>query len=404
MSFYQLCYTRTGMQEMNAGWNVVASTPGISETASERFRSIAANIIRQKNLRKQFPEEILFLLSDDSYVYLGNIVMECGGGDGRGNSFVHGYTMVKSEYYQRCKAPYEVFGVRETAFIKCMAELTPERMGRMDELPHNFWQGEELRKKCGIEKYYGNLMRCVFSVLDRKDASLFIKVKLREDEPGNMDLKEVCKMIMCCILEGVPHILRPRITFSSYDIGKGKIRFMPVIPDKECEYFDLETGISNCDMRYTRDYTFLSAYMGRGRNQDWIDTENFLDHVFGAARCSNVTESIVESVYLYYKGEKGSNAARHMERFCKAGPLLCEETERILKYWGRQIEEEESAIKEMLSPEVYTDMQEETASEGKRLFDSLLGIIKGLLVRMKTCLKKRQGKQEYNVMEEKADE
>lgn len=340
MSFYQLCYTRTGSEQRNAGWNVTAMTPGISEEAVERFRSIAANIIRQKNSDKSLGEEILFWLSDDSYVYIGNAVMECSGGDGRGNSFVHGYIVVKSEYYQRCKMPDSMLGLKETIFIKNNCELVEERINRMDELPHNVWQRDVLLRECGIETFYRKLMRCVFSVLERKDASLFIKMR----EADCNKWKELCRKVIYCILLGLPYVLRPGLTFSSDNIGKGKIQFVSMISNRGSEFFDLENGEYFCELKCIQKYSYIDPCIFGNKVSDsaWKNTEVFLDQVFGASRCSNVTSRIIESVYLYYKQEPLKDASGQLSRFYKAGPVRCEKAERIVAYWERQIAEEEA--------------------------------------------------------------
>lgn len=341
MSFYQVCYTRVGKQERNAGWRVVAATKGVSKEALERFKSIASNAIQQKNLYEVIPSEIFFIQSDDRFVYLCNMVADCPGDDGRSNSFIHGYIIVRKEYYRRCEIPASIFGMVESEFIKEIPELGNSQekdLPRKDKIQYRNWNRQALIKKYGIEEIFDKLMVCVLSVLERKSASLCIRMR---KERLDM-LKEQSKEIMFCIMDRLPRILRIQLTASSFGIGKGKLFFSVEIPEKNQEFLDLETGECLCRLDGGTGYTFIEDFFGNFQeNEAWEQTEAFLETVYGWNGCSAVSFRLIEIVYSYYSLREPQNALEDLYVFLGAGPSICPVVYCFLEYLLLRIDVEQ---------------------------------------------------------------
>lgn len=322
MSFYQACYTRTGIQERESGWKVVAATEGLSKEALEHFRAISAGAIQKKNTYAAVPDEIFFVQKDERFVYLCNIVMNCVGSDGRGNSFVHGYIIAKGEHFQRCKIPSSIFGVDESEFVKNPFDLEENSMTglpKKEDLLFRNMNYQEIIARYGIEHNFNTLMLCIFSVIERKGASLCIRVKM--DQIGK--LKEISRELLFCIMERLPQMLRPQLTGSSFEIGKGKVYFSVSLPEGNQEYYDLETGQWLCALSCIKKYSFVPAFIeGSLKNSIWINTEIFFENVFRQNGCARVSNSLIESVYTFYNGEEPENALNSLYAFYDAAPML----------------------------------------------------------------------------------
>lgn len=322
MSFYQACYTRIGKQERNAGWSVIASTEGLSKIALEHFKAIASDIIQQRSLHKELPAEIFLIQEDKWFVYICNIVLDCVGSDGRGNTFVHGYIVTKREYYCRCQNPASVLGLAETEFIKGTNDLTDDSLKSLpkkDILSYHNWNRKILLEKYGLSDKYSELMLCVFSALERR-TSLCIRLGKQK---LNM-LREISRELLFCIMDGLPQILRPELTCSSFDIGNGTVFFSVDRTEKDQDFFDLETGVWSCSLECVNRYSFIRMLVeNTSENQPWKLTERFFDVVFSKKGCSNVTANMIENVYRFYCGDKPENARACLYEMVDAGPSIC---------------------------------------------------------------------------------
>lgn len=341
MSFYQACYTRLGRQERNAGWNVLAATEGMSRTALEHFKSIASDVVRQKKLSGVIPSEIFFIRADERFIYLCNMVLDCADDDGRGNSFIHGYIIVRSEYYRKCFFPSSILGIEDFEFIKNANELSDAQMKGLPQkklISHEQWNRQDLIQKYEIGAVYDELMMCVLSVLERKEASLCIRMKNGQLE----DLKKSSKEILFCIMEGLPQMLRTQITASSFDIGRSKLFFSVQIPKGNQEYFDLSTGEYSCPFVCRKWYMFLKGAMCDTRgNPIWEKTIIFFDTVFGWNGCAGVSHRLIEAVYSYYGSGRPENVSESLASFINAGPAICTMTYDFLRYMMPWIDAEE---------------------------------------------------------------
>lgn len=321
MGFYQICYTRVGGQERNAGWKAVASTKNIPEEAAERFKAISAGVIRQKNMAVKMPAEIFFIQADEGYFYLCNAVMECDGVDGRGNSFVHAYIIGRREYYERCHKPAEIFGVKEDAFIRGNGELWHQELKKEECLPCDRWDKSSILQKYDISmNCYLRLLKCVFTVLDREKASVCIIMDGDICDYEAWNLK--CRQLMFCIAEGMPQIKRSLLTFSTFDIGRTKL-FFAESRLKECgDCFDLRTGIWSGSDAALQEFSFWEqCAAARQPDEAWVKTEEFLEQVFTGAAGERVGGNMIEEIYLFYHGEKKRDAEEILAELCAADPV-----------------------------------------------------------------------------------
>lgn len=377
MGFYQACYTRIGRQERDAGWNVVAVTEGLSREALERFRAMASKVIRQKSLYKTVPAEIFFIQTDERFVYLCNMTADCISSDGRSNSFVHGFIIAKSEYYQRCRIPSSIFGLEKSEFIRDISELGDVRtcgLSKRDSICYRQQDRQSLLKKYYIEHRYDELMNCVLSVLQRKGASLCICMRTEQLDM----LWENSREVLFCIMDGLPRMLRAQLTVSSFAIGEGKLFFSNQVPEKGQEFFDLKTGEWSCKLVDASRYAFLRKLATEGKNDAvWRQTESFFDEVFGKNGCSSITNRLIEAVYCYNNACMQESASEVVADCLNAGPTVCPALYQFLTYllpWSDMEQIEESVQKklqylyDLKKDENYDIMFEIMMGRGKKNF------------------------------------
>lgn len=344
MSFYQVCYTRVGNQEQNAGWHTVAATEGLSAEASESFRAFASNAIRQTSLYPDVPPEIFFVCTDKRFVYMCNLVTECASEDGRRNSFVHGYVMAKNEYYDRCRMPSSLFGWEKSAFIRNISEVPDGEsysLPKQEAMPYKDMNRQELLRKYSLDRSYAKLMYCVISVLERKEASLCICIK----SEGIDKLWESSREILFCIMEGLPQMLRVQLTASSFRIGKGKLYFSNQAPKENQEFFDLRSGEYSCRAAEEESIVSLQHFWKEEKNQvntAWERTERFFDKVFEKNGCALVNSRLIETVYEYNNQAEPHAANEALYDCLNAEPAVCTELYQFLTYLLPWIDSEQS--------------------------------------------------------------
>lgn len=333
MSFYQACYTRVGKQERDAGWHVVAATDGLSKEALEHFRFIASNVIQKKGAYQELPSEIFLIQEDKRFAYICNIVLNCAGSDGRSNSFVHGLIIAKNEYYRNCRLPASVFGMEENEFIRRMSGWNgglPGSIPMKDICSFQRWDRTQILEEYKLSGRYYELMLCVFSVLERQESSLCLCMG-----GGHLDeLRQIGRKVLFCIMDGLPEMLRPQLTCSSFDIGNGKVSFSICRPETKQEFFDLETGERSCPLACIEHYSFIELFITDDSISDpnWKRTEEFFEMLVSNKRQFFITCLMVENVYRFYCGKNPENAAECLGMFLEVEPFVCPLLYRFLSY------------------------------------------------------------------------
>jgi len=311
------------MQEKDAGWNAIGVTKRLSKQALDRFKSMASNVIYQKNLSDGIPPEVFFIQSDGNFMYICNLVSDCAGDDKRGNSFIHGYIISKNEYYRRCIDPLSIMGMKDSEFIKSYNEM-PEGWEQGLPIKNGFcneeWNVQEILQKYKFADIYSELIACTLSVLGRRGASLCVCV----GSENSNELKDMQKEILFCIMEGLPKMLRAQFSCSTSEIGKGKVYFSPRVYESKQEFIDLMSGECVCRFSVLNQYSYIGKFLkGEERKEEWAQTELFFDIVFGQNGCSLINHQLIESVYTYYCNERPTSALESLYACLEARPAIC---------------------------------------------------------------------------------
>lgn len=284
MNLYQAGYTRKGKQGWDSGWDIVFPSADMPTVAKDGFRGFAGNLAMVAD-NDNMPKEVFGVFRRDPFLYFMNTNYRVSRQDidPRGVSFTHGYCIELADYYELCKQPEKLLGVREGTF---RTEYDPEEraLPTVDELAYEKMDPAVLRKKYGLDKddsdktkrsSYCELLYGVTCALEGYMSALCIKTDRPLEEYG-----QVCREVIYLIMRGLPYHLRPRLTFCSYKGGNAKVYFSDKAEGNH--YFDLETKEWVHDESKVVDYAFTLIY--KQADQTWQNllktTAEFIEETF----------------------------------------------------------------------------------------------------------------------------
>lgn len=267
---YQLYYTRCGIQEKKAGWNIVANSKGIPETAKNNFKSHAANLLNT-NPKIEGLSLAFDIQTIHDYVFLSHInyysINENGETDSRGISFIHGFAMQKADYQELIREPEQFLAIQKDCI---MLNYNGEKeLPVLSAIPYTKLTPEPLLDKYHLKQdSFDNLMGCICWAMNSVGKSLTI---IPESLHIN-ELKNVSQEITFLILRYMPYSLRMKVSVFSGIRQGATLCFSDHIPT-EGAWFCLETGEYECPNMPK--YDFIS-YFGNIRLKGFL-RDNILE-------------------------------------------------------------------------------------------------------------------------------
>ncbi|MCQ5140953.1 hypothetical protein [Enterocloster bolteae] len=243
MNIYQLHYTRLGKQGSGAGWQITGTAKGTPQLVINAFYKIASNLVLA-GAGNSMPAQALDIHIEDRYVYISHINYSSRNltdqTDIRGVSFVHGLVMRTDDYMELCRQPDRVMGIEDSFFDR-------DYEGKKDlpvlhTLPCASMDMTGILKEYGMDQTrYSEMMKCVYAALYSVNGSLCIKAGGIKGE----QLKTLCRKMTYLIYQGLPYVLRLKLSiFSGYRPGV-TICFSEKVENRE-SFYDLDTGEYRC--------------------------------------------------------------------------------------------------------------------------------------------------------------
>lgn len=252
MNFYQLGYFRTGKQGGDAGWKLVAASEGLDYDVANGFKGIAANLVELKKTLS-VPSHTLGVFQYERFVYIIHVNFAARGRDERGVTYVHGYCLSLRDYYELCREPEKLLGIREENYITEYDNSVRE-YPVLSELSYDRMDYDRLWEKYGFSvENYSRLMEGVICAAEGFTMPLCIRYTVDKD-----GYKQVYKEIMYLIMKGLPYHLRTKLTGYSHKSGGTVIYFSDTVDSNN--YFDLDNKTYACDYSKIKSYKFVNAF------------------------------------------------------------------------------------------------------------------------------------------------
>lgn len=294
MNLYQLYFTRTGKQELDAGWKIISASEGISKIASEDFKGIASNLIEMK--KQGVPQEILDIQFSKNFVFISGVNMNSIGMDSRGVAFAHGYIVNANEYYETCKSPEKIFGMKEGTFKKEFEGQTS--LPVLNDFEYDRLDLNTILQRYGItEEQYEKLVISAILAIEKLASPLCIKTTRPLES-----YMSVAKDLMYCIMCGLPYHLRVKANVSSFCKKNGTIFLSSQIENDN--YFDLESTESSCKDDYITKQPFWQLML-QSKKENKLDEcfaklAEFIDTTYGMPIEVSVEQLNIACQYAMY--------------------------------------------------------------------------------------------------------
>lgn len=278
MNLYQLYFTRTGRQEIGAGWKITAASAGTSKIAGDTFKGIASNLIELRKPKSS--DYVLDVREEKNFYYITHINFAAKGADARGNAFAHGMVLNPADFCNICKNPQILCGMDDACFeTEHRSEV--RELPVLHELSHQELEVAELLKKYRLDtETYIKLLKNAILAIESPDMPLCVAIG--EDI---QEKKCAAKEIMFLIYSGLPLQFRMRLSFSTAARSHCKIFFSDKVYGEN--YLDLGTGDISASYSGLERYQFFTEFDHVFKTGDFEEVfgrmGEFLDESFGYA-------------------------------------------------------------------------------------------------------------------------
>lgn len=307
MNLYQLYFTRTGRQEIGAGWKITAASAGTSKIAGDTFKGIASNLIE---LRKpESPDFVLDVREEKNFYFITHINYAAKGADARGNAFAHGMVLNPADFYEICRNPQILCGMDGACFeTEHRGEV--RELPVLNELPHYELDVGALLKKYGLDtETYIKLLKNAILAIENPDMPLYVAIGKNPQEK-----ESVAKEIMFLIYCGLPLQFCMRLSFCTAVRSHCKICFSDTVYGEN--YFDTGTG------------NISASYSGLEHYQFFRDFDNIFKSGNGGELFERMGEFLNES-FGYASNQIGCERMEIAYRYCTKA-LTIEEGTKFL--------------------------------------------------------------------------
>ena len=329
MNLYQAGYFRLGMQGVNAGWQLVSASDGMSQNAKEGFQGIASTLIGMKNAN--VPVLDFGVFKYDRFVYLLHINYQANGEDARGVSYVHCYCFNQKDYLELSMNPEKLFGIDEGCFPN-EYDSTIRAYPVVNEITYSPLSVEAIRAKYNIsDEHYKELVLSAISVTEGLTPALCLKKELPKEE-----YRDFYRDMLYLIDMGLPYQLRSKITAFSYS-GVNDALIYVTDQINSTNYVDFDNNDYHLEYDRVKSFEFVSLYdsvpaidkMGT----TWDSLSSWISETMEGSPKENGCPQIEAAYYAALKGGTGiasDKALDLLNAFLAYEPVDCDKTHAYL--------------------------------------------------------------------------
>ncbi len=252
MNLYQAGYYRLGTQGVNAGWQLVSASDGMSQKAKEGFQGIASTLIGMKNA--SLPILNMGVYKFDRFVYLLHMNYQASGEDARGVSYAHCYCFNQKDYLELSRNPEKLFGVQEEVFPN-EYDGTIRAYPVVGELPYVSMSVDAIKAKYNItDEHYKEMVLAAISATEGLTPALCLKKDLPKEE-----YRQFYRDMLYLIDMALPYQLRARITAFSHG-GVNDVVIYVSDQVSSTNYVDFDTNQYHLEYDRMKSYEFTMIY------------------------------------------------------------------------------------------------------------------------------------------------
>lgn len=343
MNLYQAGYYRLGMQGVNAGWQLVSASDGMSQNAKEGFQGIASTLIGMKNAN--IPVFDLGVFKYDRFVYLLHINYQASGEDARGVSYVHCYCFNQKDYFELSMNPEKIFGVDEGCFPN-EYDSTIRAFPVVSEVPYSPLNVDAIRAKYNIsDEHYKELVLGAISATEGLTPALCLKKDLPKEE-----YRDFYRDMLYLIDMALPYQLRSKITAFSYSGVNGALIY---VADQvnSTNYVDFDNNDYHLEFDRVKNYEFVSLYDSAQSidkmGATWDQLSAWISETMEGSPKESDCSQIEAAYYAALKGGSGidpNKATDLLNSFLSYEPIDCDKTHSYLAILLKLINENGAVI------------------------------------------------------------
>ena len=247
MKIKQICRTRVGGQEADAGYRISAKSNGVTDSNESFFMAMEGEYFQQAEV-DNLCMSVIDLCGSDSETY---ITSTCPKFDnmGRRTAFSHGFILQNKDYMEILQEPGLIADLDTEIFLKEQPENTAlEEISEIIPAGSSPVKAQTLTEKFNIDSTddkFRNLIATVIAALINK-RQMYVGLDITEENNGEKGLS-----FIAMLLSFFPKTLRKRVTFSTYYIPSNPQRLINLMPSSSLVrdrafWFDFETGEYRC--------------------------------------------------------------------------------------------------------------------------------------------------------------
>ncbi len=247
MKIKQICRTRVGGQEADAGYRISAKSNSVTDSNESFFMAMEGEYFQQAEV-DNLCMSVIDLCGSDSETY---ITSTCPKFDnmGRRTAFSHGFILQNKDYMEILQEPGLIANLDTGIFLQEQPENTVlEEISEIIPAGSSPVKAQTLTEKFNTgstDDKFRNLIATVIAALINK-RQMYVGLDITEENNGEKGLS-----FIAMLLSFFPKTLRKRITFSTYYIPSNPQRLINLMPSSSLVrdrafWFDFETGEYRC--------------------------------------------------------------------------------------------------------------------------------------------------------------